>query len=103
MFAYPGTVFFANVMAEKLPDVGYAELKQALIDNFDFILQSSPSSEENRNPVAGIGKLDERGLQKESALLHAVGHSGIGRIIAARRALRGEKSLDAPRESAWAT
>ena len=62
MFAYPGTDFFANVKAEKLPDVGYGELKQALIDNFDFILKSSPSNDENRSPVAGMKKLDGRGL-----------------------------------------
>ncbi len=63
MFAYPRTDFFANVKAEQLPPREYPELKQVLIDNFEYVLSSSPSNERNRVTLPGL-PLNERGLDR---------------------------------------
>jgi hypothetical protein len=40
MFAYPGEDFYAYVKVEILPAENWADLRAALIDNFDYLLAS---------------------------------------------------------------
>lgn len=65
MFAYPDTDFFANVKAEKLPASQYSKLKQILIENFDFVLASSPSDRANSRVASLLPGLDVRGLDRD--------------------------------------
>ena len=65
MFAYPNTDFFANVKAEKLPASQYSKLKQILIENFDFVLASSPSDRINSRVASLLPGLDVRGLDRD--------------------------------------
>lgn len=64
MFAYPNTDFFANVKAEKLPALGYPEIKQSLIGNFNYVLNSSPTDKQNHSMSPALKALDGRGLDR---------------------------------------
>jgi hypothetical protein len=65
MFAYPGYDFFANVKVERLPPTEYPKLKQILIENFNYIAQSTPSSKPNNSIASILGGLDARGTDRE--------------------------------------
>lgn len=64
MFAYPNTDFFANVKAEKLPGTKHAELKQVLIENFNYVA-NSPSTVRNGNLGSELKRLDEGGEDRD--------------------------------------
>lgn len=65
MFAYPNTDFFANVKAERLPSSQYSELKQILIENFDYLRASSPSFRIN-DAVGSLSRLLQvRGMDRD--------------------------------------
>lgn len=44
MFAYPGEEFYANVKVELLPEVRYAESREALVSEFEHTLASGDST-----------------------------------------------------------
>lgn len=62
MFAYPGTDFFANVKAERLPAAEYPELKNVLMANFDFIARGNTVNTALHSPMHG---LEAHGLDRE--------------------------------------
>jgi hypothetical protein len=66
LFSYSNKDFFANVKVEVLPEKNYAEEKQSLIDNFDFLLASGKDSSRNyalRPTMHGLGI---RGLDRQT-------------------------------------
>jgi hypothetical protein len=65
MFAYPNTDFFANVKAERLPPPQYSGLKQILIENFDYLLASSPDFRVNHALGTFPRLLDVRGMDRD--------------------------------------
>ena len=65
MFAYPNTDFFANVKAERLPSSEYPRLKQALIENFDYILASASSNRRNESIGPTMNGLEVYGLDRD--------------------------------------
>jgi hypothetical protein len=65
MFAYPGKDFFANVKVEILPEKDYAETRQTLVDNFDYMLATSKDSARNYELKSKLNGLDVRGLDRD--------------------------------------
>jgi len=65
MFAYPGKDFYANVKVEILPEKDYAETRQTLVDNFDYMLATSKDSTRNYELKPKLNGLDVRGLDKD--------------------------------------
>jgi hypothetical protein len=65
MFAYPGKDFYANVKVEILPEKDYAETRQTLVDNFDYMLATSQDSTRNYELKPKLNGLDIRGLDKD--------------------------------------
>jgi len=65
MFAYPGKDFYANVKVEILPEKDYAETRQTLVDNFDYMLATSKDSARNYELKPKLNGLDVRGLDKD--------------------------------------
>lgn len=65
LFSYPNKDFFANVKVEVLPEKNYVEEKQALIDNFDFLLASGKDSSRNYALKPMMHGLDIRGLDRD--------------------------------------
>jgi len=54
MFAYPETDFYANVKAESLPAANYAQLKQSLLDNFNFLAHENTVNTALHSPLNGF-------------------------------------------------
>ena len=65
MFAYPGKDFYANVKVEILPEKDYADTRQTLVDNFDYMLATSKDSTRNYELKPKLNGLDVRGLDKD--------------------------------------
>jgi hypothetical protein len=65
LFSYPGKDYLANVKAEVLPEKSYAEEKQTLIDDFDFLLASGKDSSRNYALKPTMHGLDIRGLDRD--------------------------------------
>jgi hypothetical protein len=65
MFAYPGKDFYANVKVEILPEKDYAETRQTVVDNFDYMLATSKDSTRNYELKPKLNGLDVRGLDKD--------------------------------------
>lgn len=65
MFAYPDKDFYANVKVEILPEKNYAETRQFLIDNFDYILTSGDGNTRNYGLKPMLNGLDVRGLDRD--------------------------------------
>lgn len=65
MFAYPDKDFYANVKVEILPEKNYAETRQSLIDNFDYLLNSGDGSSRNYGLKPTLNGLDVRGLDRD--------------------------------------
>jgi hypothetical protein len=65
MFAYPEKDFYANVKVEILPEKNYAETRQSLIDNFDYMLASGEGNTRNYELKPRISGLDVRGLDRD--------------------------------------
>ena len=61
MFAYPTSDFYANVKVESLPPNHYDEEKKWLIDNYDYILQTSKDSKSNATLQSPMSGFDVRG------------------------------------------
>jgi hypothetical protein len=64
MFAYPDKDFYANVKVEILPEKNYAETRQVLIDNFDYMLASGDGNTRNYGLKPTQNGLDVRGLDR---------------------------------------
>jgi hypothetical protein len=64
MFAYPDTDFYANVKVESLPENEYPELKNWLIENFDYILDGSKDTKRNTSIQSPLKNFDVRGLDR---------------------------------------
>lgn len=62
MFAYPNTDFYANVKAELLPSTNYAQLKQFLLDNFQYIAHDNIV---NSSLAAPLNGLEAHGLDRD--------------------------------------
>jgi hypothetical protein len=65
MFAYPEKDFYANVKVEILPEKNYAETRQFLIDNFDYMLNSGDGNTRNYGLKPTLNGLDVRGLDRD--------------------------------------
>jgi hypothetical protein len=65
MFAYPDKDFYANVKVEILPEKNYAETRQSLIDNFDYMLNSEAGNTRNYGLKPVLNGLDVRGLDRD--------------------------------------
>jgi hypothetical protein len=65
MFAYPDRDFYANVKVEILPEKNYAETRQSLIDNFDYMLNSGDGNTRNYALKPTLNGLDVRGLDRD--------------------------------------
>lgn len=65
MFAYPEKDFYANVKVEILPEKNYAETRQSLIDNFDYMLNSGDGNTRNYGLKPTLNGLDVRGLDRD--------------------------------------
>jgi hypothetical protein len=70
-FAYPGTDIFANVKAEQLPPESWNEQKTLLLQNFAYLLSSSPDFHSHTIHDHDLISLDVKGMTK-SALLGGV-------------------------------
>jgi hypothetical protein len=62
MFAYPDTDFYANTKAELLAARNYPQLKQSLLDNFQYLLHGNTLNTAMHSPMNG---LEVRGLDRE--------------------------------------
>ncbi len=62
MFAYPDTDFYANVKAERLPSARFDELRQALLENFNFMAHGNTINNAIKSPVNGF---EVHGLDRE--------------------------------------
>jgi len=62
MFAYPGTDFYANVKAELLPAANYSQLKQHLLDNFQYLAHGNTVNTGLHSPLNGF---EIHGLDRE--------------------------------------
>jgi hypothetical protein len=62
MFAYPDTDFYANVKAERLPATRFQGLRQALLDNFDFMAHGNTVNTSLKSPMNGF---EIKGLDRE--------------------------------------
>jgi hypothetical protein len=65
MFAYPEKDFYANVKVEILLEKNYAETRQSLIDNFDYMLNSGDGNTRNYGLKPMLNGLDVRGLDRD--------------------------------------
>jgi hypothetical protein len=65
MFAYPDKDFYANVKVEILPEKNYAEIRQFLIDSFDYTLASGGGNTRNYGLKPMLSGLDVRGLDRD--------------------------------------
>ena len=65
MFAYPDKDFYANVKVEILAEKNYAETRQSLIDNFDYLLNSGNGNTRNYGLKPKLNGLDVRGLDRD--------------------------------------
>jgi hypothetical protein len=65
MFAYPDKDFYANVKVEILPEKNYAETRQWLIDNFDYMLNSGGGNTRNYGLKPILNGVDVRGLDRD--------------------------------------
>ena len=65
MFAYPDKDFYANVKVEILPEKNYAETRQSLIDNFDYLLASGDGNTRNYGLKPTLNGQDVRGLDRD--------------------------------------
>jgi hypothetical protein len=65
MFSYPDRDFYANVKVEILPGKSYAEEKQSLIDNFDYMLASGKGTTRNYALKEKLNGLDARGMDRD--------------------------------------
>jgi hypothetical protein len=65
MFAYPDKDFYANMKVEILPEKNYAETRQVLIDNFDYMLASGDGNTRNYGLKPTQNGLDVRGLDRD--------------------------------------
>jgi hypothetical protein len=65
LFTYPDKDYFANVWVEVLPAKNYADEKQALIDNFDYLLATEKSNGRNYDLKPTMHGLDIRGLDRD--------------------------------------
>jgi hypothetical protein len=65
MFAYPDKDFYANVKVEILLEKNYAETRQFLIDNFDYVLASGNGNKRNYGMKPILNGLDVRGLDRD--------------------------------------
>jgi hypothetical protein len=65
LFTYPSKDYFANVWVEVLPAKNYADGKQALIDNFDYLLATEKENGRNYDLKPTIHGLDVRGLDRD--------------------------------------
>lgn len=64
LLSYPNKDFFANVKVEVLPEKNYADEKQALIENFDYLLASGKDSSRNYALRPTMHGVDVRGLDR---------------------------------------
>lgn len=62
MFAYPDTDFYANVKAELLPAANYPQLKQFLLDNFQYLAHGNIVNSSLHSPLNGF---EAHGLDRE--------------------------------------
>jgi hypothetical protein len=62
MFAYPDTDFYANVKAELLPAANYPQLKQSLLENFQYLARGNVVNKAVPSPMDG---LEVHGLDRE--------------------------------------
>jgi hypothetical protein len=65
MFAYPDKDFYANVKVEILEEKNYANTRQSLIDNFDYVLASSDGNTRNYGLKPTLNSQDVRGLDRD--------------------------------------
>lgn len=65
MFAYPDKDFYANVKVEILPEKNYAEARQSLIENFDYVLASGDGNNRNYGLKPTLNGQDVRGLDRD--------------------------------------
>jgi hypothetical protein len=65
MFAYPGKDFFANRKVEILPEKDYADTRQSLTDNLDYMLASGKETTRNYQLKPKLNGLDVRGLDRD--------------------------------------
>jgi hypothetical protein len=65
MFAYPDKDFYANVKVEILPEKNYAETKETLIENFDYLLASGKENARNYGLKPMLHGFDIRGLDRD--------------------------------------
>jgi hypothetical protein len=65
MFAYPEKDFYANVKVEILPEKNYAETREILTDNFDYMLASGDGSTRNYGLKPKQNGFDVRGLDRD--------------------------------------
>jgi hypothetical protein len=65
LFTYPNKDYFANVWVEVLPAKNYADEKQALIDNFDYLLATEKGNGRNYDLKPMMHGLDIRGLDRD--------------------------------------
>jgi hypothetical protein len=65
MFAYPDKDFYATVKVEILQEKNYAETRQSLIDNFDYMLNSGDGNTRNYGLKPTLNGLDVRGLDRD--------------------------------------
>jgi hypothetical protein len=65
LFTYPDKDYFANVWVEVLSGKNYADEKQALIDNFDYLLASERQNGRNYDLKPTMHGLDTRGLDRD--------------------------------------
>jgi hypothetical protein len=65
MLAHPGKDYYANVKVEILPERDYAETRQTLVDNFDYMLATSKDSTRNYELKPKLNGLDVRGLDRD--------------------------------------
>ncbi len=64
LFTYPDKDYFANVWVEVLAAKNYADEKQALIDNFDYLLATEKENGRNYDLKPTMHGLDVRGLDR---------------------------------------
>jgi hypothetical protein len=66
LFAYPGTNIFANTKAEQLPSTTWDDEKKLLIENFTYLLHSSPDFSVDSVTNRDLLSLRGQGMTKNS-------------------------------------
>ncbi|MEI9979774.1 MAG: hypothetical protein WDN23_12425 [Edaphobacter sp.] len=66
LFSYPDKDYYANVKVEVLSGKNYADEKQALIGNFDYLLATGKGNGRNYELKPTMHGLDVRGLDRDS-------------------------------------